>query len=78
MKDNPKGVTTAMQLNFSGETLRSTANSVILHSITHQTVYNWIGKDSGLITKYLEQIIPNVSDAWRTDELFVKVKGKTK
>lgn len=27
---------------------------------------------------YLEQIRPNVSNVWRTDELFLKVKGNMK
>jgi transposase-like protein len=27
---------------------------------------------------YLEQIKPNVSGVWRTDELYLKVKGNTK
>ena len=30
------------------------------------------------MNKYLEQIKPNVSDIWRTDELYLKVKGDTK
>jgi hypothetical protein len=28
--------------------------------------------------KYLDKITPNVSDTWRADELFLKVKGNTK
>jgi len=28
--------------------------------------------------KYLEQIKPNVSDNWRADELYVKIKGDMK
>jgi len=28
--------------------------------------------------KYLENLIPEVSNAWRTDELFLKVKRNTK
>ena len=30
------------------------------------------------MTQYLEQITPNVSDAWRADELYVKVRGNPK
>jgi putative transposase len=30
------------------------------------------------VDKYLEQIKPNVSDVWRTEELYLKVKGNTK
>ncbi|MGB8035407.1 MAG: DDE-type integrase/transposase/recombinase [Nitrososphaeraceae archaeon] len=80
MKHNPQGITTAMQLYFSGESLRNTARSIRLigMNVTHQTIYNWIKKYVGLMRKYLEQIIPNVGDAWRTDELFLKVKGDMK
>jgi transposase-like protein len=28
--------------------------------------------------EYVEKIIPNVSDTWRADELYVKIKGDTK
>ena len=28
--------------------------------------------------KYVEKITPQVSDTWRADELFLKVKGNTK
>jgi transposase-like protein len=27
---------------------------------------------------YLDKVAPNVSDTWRTDELYLKVKGNTK
>lgn len=69
-----------MQLYFSGESLRNTARSLKLigMDITHQTVYNWIEKYTNLMQKYLEKITPNVGDAWRTDELFLKVKGNLK
>jgi putative transposase len=69
-----------MQLYFSGESLRNTARSLKLigMGITHQTVYKWIEKYTNLMQKYLEKITPNVGDAWRTDELFLKVKGNLK
>src|SRR5688500_6231784 len=69
-----------MQLYFSGESLRNTAKSLELLgvNVSHQTIYNWIEKYTHLMDKYLENIIPDVSNAWRTDELFLKVKGNTK
>ncbi|MBI5146613.1 MAG: DDE-type integrase/transposase/recombinase [Thaumarchaeota archaeon] len=80
MKHNPKGITTAMQLYFSGESLRNVAKSLRLlgMNITHQTVYNWIQKYTGLMEKYLENITPNISDTWRADEIFIKVRGNPK
>jgi transposase-like protein len=80
MKHNPQGITTAMQLYFSGESLRNTARSLRLLGVQvcHRTVYNWIEKYTALMKKYLDQITPQVSDTWATDELFLKVKGNLK
>ena len=80
MKHDPHAITTAMQLYFSGESLRNSARSLRLLGVqvTHQTVYNWIRKYVGLMNKYLEQIKPQVSDTWRADEMYLKVKGNPK
>ena len=80
MKHNPQGITTAMQLYFSGESLRNTARSLRLLGVqvSHQTVYNWIAKYTQLMEKYVEKITPQVSDTWRADEVFLKVHGNMK
>ncbi len=80
MKHNPQAITTAMQMYFSGESLRNTAKTLQLigAQVSHQTVYNWIEKYTALMEKYLDKITPNVSDTWRADELFLKVRGNMK
>jgi transposase-like protein len=80
LKHNPKGITTAMQLYFSGESLRNVSKSLRLlgMEVTHQTVYNWIKKYTGLMEKYLEKIVPQVGETWRADEIFLKVSGNMK
>jgi len=80
MKHNPQAVTTAMQLYFSGESLRNTARSLRLLGVevSYQSVWNWIQKYTALMEKYLDKITPQVSDTWRADELFLKVKGNMK
>jgi transposase-like protein len=80
MKHNPQAVTTAMQLYFSGESLRATQRSLKLIGveISHQTVYNWIAKYITLMQNYVEKLQPQVSDTWRADEIWVKVKGDMK
>jgi putative transposase len=45
--------------------------------MSHVAVYKWIKKYVSLMEKYRENK-PNVGDAWRTDELFLKVKGNMK
>src|SRR5208282_3303329 len=46
--------------------------------VSYRTVLNWINKYTVLMEKYLDKITPNVSDTWRADELFLKVKGNMK
>jgi len=80
MKHDPRGITTAMQLYFSGESLRNVARSLKLlgMDVTHQTIYNWIKKYTNLMQKYLEKIVPQVGDTWRADEIYMKIKGDMK
>ena len=80
MKHNPQAITSAMQLYFSGESLRNTMESLRLLGVevSHQTVYNWIKKYIGLMKDYTEKIVPKVSDTWRADEIYIKVKGNMK
>jgi transposase-like protein len=80
MKHNPQAITSAMQLYFSGESLRNTMKSLKLLGVevSHQTVYNWIRKYVQLMGQYVEKIVPNVSDTWRADELYIKIKGDMK
>jgi transposase-like protein len=46
--------------------------------VTHQTIYNWIVKYTKTMKEYLNKINPQVGDAWRADEIFVKVRGELK
>jgi len=80
MKHSPQAITTAMQLYFSGESLRNTQKSLRLlgMEVSHQTVYNWIKKYIGLMERYLDKLKPDVSDTWRADELWMKFKGDMK
>jgi len=80
MKHNPQAITSAIQLYFSGESLRNTMKSLRLLGVevSYQTVYNWISKYVSLMKEYVDKITPNVGDTWRADELYVKVKGDMK
>jgi len=67
-------------LYFSGESLRNTQKSLRLLGVevSHKTVYMWIKKYIGLMGKYIEKLRPKVSDTWRADELWLKIKGDMK
>lgn len=80
MKHDPKAITSALQLYFTGESLRNVQKFLRLQGVevSHQTVLNWITKYTKLMKQHLDKITPQVGDAWRADEVFVKVKGDMK
>lgn len=43
--------------------------------MSHVAIHKWIKKYVGLMGAYLDKITPNVADAWRVDELYLKVRG---
>ena len=80
MRASPQSITQAMQLYFTGESLRNVQKFLRLQgvNISHVAVYKWIRKYVGLMEKYLSQITPQLSDSWRADELYVKIRGNMK
>lgn len=80
MRATPQAITSAMQLYFTGESLRSVQKFIRLQGVevSHQTIYNWITKYTNLMKKYIDKITPQVGDAWRADEVYTKVRGEMK
>jgi len=81
MRSSPQTITTALQLYFTGESLRSIQKFLkIIHQkeVSHKIIHSWVKKYTKLMGDYLENIIPQVGDTWRADEVYVKVKGDKK
>jgi transposase-like protein len=80
MKTSPESITQAMQLYFTGESLRNVQKFLRLQgvNVSHVAVYYWIRKYVGIMGRYLDQITPQLSDTWRADELYVKIRGNMK
>ena len=80
MHASPQVITSAIQLYFSGESLRNTQKFLKLQGvkISHVGILKWIRKYVSLMNEYVEKITPAVSETWRADELFLKVKGNMK
>src|SRR5271157_2958950 len=80
MKSTPQDVTAAMQLYFSGLSFRNVTKALKLRgvNVSHVAVYKWINKYTSLMEQYIEKIQPQVSDTWRADEIYVKIKGDMK
>lgn len=77
---SPNTIIQAMELYFTGESLRGIATFLQLQgvSITYTTVSNWIKKYIKLMKVFLDQFTPKVSDKWRCDEIYVKIRGNPK
>ncbi|MCW4029930.1 MAG: IS6 family transposase [Candidatus Bathyarchaeota archaeon] len=80
LKATPQIVTSAMQLYFTGESFRNVQKFLKLQGINvdHSTILRWVKKYVTLMNTYLEKIKPNVSNTWRADEVYIKVKGNLK
>ncbi|MDR2204237.1 MAG: DDE-type integrase/transposase/recombinase [Nitrososphaerota archaeon] len=80
MKASPQIITSAMQLYFTGESLRNIQKFLKLQGVTisHVSVLKWINKYIALMSEYLGKIKPNVSDTWRADEIYIKFSGNMK
>jgi len=80
MRASPQAITSALQLYFTGESLRNVQKFLRLQgvNISHVSVSAWIEKYVGLMGDYLEQMRPQLGDTWRTDEMYVKFKGNPK
>ncbi|MDV3294007.1 MAG: DDE-type integrase/transposase/recombinase [Nitrososphaerales archaeon] len=77
MHASPQVITSAMTLYFTGESFRGVSRFLKLQGVkfSQQSVWNWVEKYTRLMEDYLEQIRPQLSDTWRTDEMYVKFKG---
>jgi hypothetical protein len=53
-------------------------DKIIIYNKNSVADYKWIKKYVNLMDKYLEKIIPNVSDVWRTYELYLKIRENKK
>ena len=80
MRATPQIITSAMQLYFTGESLRNVQKFLKLQGVkvSHVAVLKWIKKYIRLMQNYLQNMKPNVSDTWRADELWIKVNGNLK
>jgi len=80
MKSSPEAITSALQLYFTGESLRNVQKFLKLQgvNVSHKTIYLWIVKYTKLMQGHLNKIIPQVGDAWRADEVYTRIRGEMK
>jgi putative transposase len=77
MKHSPQAITSAMQIYFAGCSFRNTQKSLKLlgYNVSHKTVYRWVKRYISLMTEYIENLKPKISDTVRADELYLRLNG---
>lgn len=80
MQATPQAITSAMQLYFTGESYRNVQKFMRLQGVqvSHVAIYTWVRKYVRLMEGYLDKLKPQVGETWRTDELYLKVRGNMK
>ena len=73
----PKQVSTAVELLFAGMSTRKVSTTLkgMGVKVTHQTVLNWATQYADIMERFADKILPRLGEQWRTDEVFVSVKG---
>ena len=76
----PEQITMAVDLVFSGLSTRKTATALkgMNIKVTYQTVLNWADEYANLMDKFMDDIRPQVGEKWRTDEVYLRIKGERK
>ena len=79
MKNTPEIITLALDLYMKGLSLRKVTDHLEQFfgvKVHYSTVLRWIGKYTKLINAYVEDLKPELSDIWHTDEMMIKTGGK--
>ena len=73
----PEQITMAIGLLFSGLSSRKAATFIRMTGAdaSHVTVQNWAREYAGLMDRFMDSITPLVGEQWRTDEIYLKIRG---
>lgn len=73
----PEQITMAVDLVFSSLSTRKTAASLKMPGVevSYVTIYNWADEYGNLMDKFVDRITPQVGEKWRTDEIYLKIRG---
>lgn len=77
LRGNPKTITLVLDLYFKGISLRKVQNHLEQFygiKVSHKTIYNWVIRFAQLLKNYTDNLTPDTSAKWHTDEMVIKVK----
>jgi len=79
MKSTPQTITIALDLYFKGISLRSITDHLKQFygtEVSHVAVFKWIKKYVKLMKEYTDQLVPQVSGIWHSDEMTLKIRSQ--
>ena len=78
--NTPEHITLAVEMVYGGMSTRKAANALRKTGCTasHMTVQRWAERFGGMMESYLDHILPQVGEEWRTDEVYVRMRGERK
>ena len=73
----PEQISTAIELLFAGMSTRKVATTLkgMGVKVSHQTILNWATQYASIMERFADSILPHLGEQWRTDEVYVSVKG---
>ena len=73
----PEQITTAVDLVFSGLSTRKTATALRMTGTkkSHMTIERWAKEYAELMERFVDSITPQVGEEWRTDEIYLRIRG---
>ena len=73
----PEQISTAVELVFSGLSTRKTAKALQGMNVkaNHMTVMRWATEYARLMERFADRITPQVGEKWRTDEIYLRIRG---
>ena len=71
-------ISTAVELVFGGLSTRKTATALkgMNVKVSHMTIQNWATEYAALMEWFVDQITPQVGEKWRTDEIYLMIRGE--
>ena len=73
----PEHICTAVEMLYGGMSTRKAAAALRGMGVkaSHQTILNWAECFGGMMERFVDRVAPQVGEKWRTDEIYVQIRG---
>ena len=80
MRHRPEHITVGVEVFFAGLSSRKAATALTNAGcpVTHMTIQNWGRRFGSMMEQYLDMIRPHLGELWRTDEVYLRIRGDRK